>query len=160
MPQESDFNKVNKIERISEVAESTIENQEKKTESSFEKIIPKIDEGKSGNEIASISPSDSLVSQVLSEEKEREKEIEDVMSEGLTEAYMAMSTSQKLEFKKTGEMTAKQINVLLSQIKINMKKILHLLKKWLMLIPGINKYYLEQEAKIKTDKIIKIRNNN
>jgi hypothetical protein len=30
---------------------------------------------------------------------------------------------------------------------------LKLIREWLLIIPGVNKYFLEQEAKIKTDKI-------
>jgi len=33
-----------------------------------------------------------------------------------------------------------------------------LIKKWLLLIPGVNKYFLEQEAKIKADEIVKMKN--
>jgi hypothetical protein len=34
------------------------------------------------------------------------------------------------------------------------KKILALIRDWLKLIPGVNRFFLEQEAKIKTDKIL------
>ena len=34
------------------------------------------------------------------------------------------------------------------------RKILKLIRSWLKLIPGVNKFFLEQEAKIKTDKIV------
>ena len=34
------------------------------------------------------------------------------------------------------------------------KKIFQLILEWLKLLPGINRFFLEQEAKIKTDRII------
>ena len=36
-------------------------------------------------------------------------------------------------------------------------KIIDVIKKWLSIIPGINKFFLEQEAKIKTDKIMELK---
>jgi hypothetical protein len=32
------------------------------------------------------------------------------------------------------------------------------IKRWLSIIPGINKFFLEQDAKIKAEKIIKLKN--
>jgi len=31
---------------------------------------------------------------------------------------------------------------------------------WLKILPGVNKFFLEQEAKIKTDKILALKNKN
>ena len=39
---------------------------------------------------------------------------------------------------------------------IQMKKILKLIREWLLIIPGVNKFFLEQEAKIKAEKIQQI----
>jgi len=45
---------------------------------------------------------------------------------------------------------------MVGSFKIKARKVLHLIRDWLKIIPGINKYFLEQEAKIKTDKIIEL----
>jgi hypothetical protein len=45
----------------------------------------------------------------------------------------------------------------LDKAKFKARQVIDLLKKWLSLIPGINLYFLEQEVKIKTDKIMKMR---
>jgi hypothetical protein len=88
-----------------------------------------------------------------------EAKIEDVLEAGLAEAYLKLSAADKQEFKTVGEQTAKKITVLLRQTHIKIKEIFLLIIHWLKVIPGVNKFFLEQEAKIKTDKIIKIKNN-
>lgn len=94
------------------------------------------------------------------EEKKRQKQIEKVLATGLEEIYLSMSAAKQREFKLAGERTASQINQLLSQIKVKIKEIINLIKKWLAIIPGLNQFFLEQEAKIKTDEILKLRNLN
>ena len=41
--------------------------------------------------------------------------------------------------------------------KVKVKKILKLILEWLRILPGINRFFLEQEAKIKTDRIIQLK---
>jgi len=91
-----------------------------------------------------------------SEFKDREKRIEKVLEEGLGEMYVTLTPDQKKQFKVVGEQTAKQINQLLNETKVKIGKIVELIKKWLSLIPGVNRFFLEQEAKIKADEIIQL----
>lgn len=81
-------------------------------------------------------------------------EIENILADGLGDIYNNMEIQLKAEFKTRGEETAAKIELLLSQAKVKIKKIVILLKAWLKMIPSINKYFLEQEAKIKADKLI------
>ncbi len=90
-------------------------------------------------------------------QKQREQAIDAILAEGLNEVYLKMDAPHQQEFKKRGEETVKKINLLLSKTKIRANKIIALIKAWLKLIPGINHFFLEQEAKIKTDKIIRIK---
>lgn len=90
--------------------------------------------------------------------KKREEQIDAYLSEGLSETFLAMPPARQKIFKEQGEVTAKKINVLLDATKINVGKIIDLIKKWLKLIAGVNQFFLDQEAKIKADKIIKIKN--
>ncbi len=87
----------------------------------------------------------------------REREIDNFLAEGLNETFLAMSPEKQKIFKAEGEKTARKINELLNAAKINVSKIVSLIKKWLSLITGINKFFLDQEAKIKADKIIKMK---
>jgi len=82
------------------------------------------------------------------------KEIEEVMEEDLKELYLSMPKNKQVEFRKKGEETMSAIRVLVRAAHINVKKIFQLIRAWLKIIPGVNRYFLEQEAKIKTDKII------
>jgi len=89
---------------------------------------------------------------------QRQKEIETVLSEGMQDIYLNLTPERRREFKRAGEETAKKINQLLVKAKINIGEIIKLIKKWLSLIPGVNKYFLEQAAKIKADELVKMKN--
>ncbi len=80
--------------------------------------------------------------------------IEEILEEDLEEAYWQMPPNMREEFKRRGEDTAKKIERLLAAVHLNILKVLRLLQKWLSIIPHINSFFLEQEAKIKADKII------
>lgn len=85
-------------------------------------------------------------------------EIENILQENLADVYFNMSHAQRQLFKEEGERTAKEIGRIIASGKSVAVKVLELIKKWLRLIPGINKFFLEQEAKIKTDKILNTAN--
>lgn len=89
----------------------------------------------------------------------RAQEIDKVLAEGLNDIFLKMDSRQQADFKKAGEETVAKINSLLSETKIKVNRIIDLIKKWLKMVPGVNKFFLEQEAKIKTDKIVRIKNN-
>lgn len=97
------------------------------------------------------------ISDFKNKQKQREKQIEKILEKNLEDVYLNMPLAKQREFKIAGEQTARAINALLNQAKTGLKKIIDLIKKWLLIIPGVNKFFLEQEAKIKTDEIIKLR---
>ncbi len=68
--------------------------------------------------------------------------------------YLSMSPEKQAEFREKGEETRSRIRVLVGSAKVNAKKIFHLIRGWLKTMPGVNRFFLEQEAKIKTDKIL------
>lgn len=80
--------------------------------------------------------------------------IEKIMAEDLVDAYKELTPLQQQEFKIKGEQTALQIRQLLKATHVKIKKIFQLIFDWLKMLPGINKFFLEQEAKIKADKIV------
>lgn len=98
-------------------------------------------------------PPDSFSAQY----KEREKKVEKILEQDLAGIYIALSPEKKQEFKAAGEATAKKINGLLSDAKVKIKSIVELIIVWLKIIPGLNRFFLEQEAKIKADEIMKLR---
>ncbi|MBI5794335.1 hypothetical protein HZA87_04635 [Candidatus Uhrbacteria bacterium] len=82
------------------------------------------------------------------------KEIEDILSEDLTDLYLAMPPEKQQQFKTKGEETTSKVRELVRAAKVNAKKIFQLIRDWLKVIPAVNRFFLEQEAKIKTDKIL------
>lgn len=86
-----------------------------------------------------------------------EREIETVLSQDLDQVYAEMNKEQKIIFKAEGEKAAHKIAVLIKSVKVKTRQILDLIRHWLRFIPGVNKFFLEQEAKIKTDRILKIK---
>lgn len=83
--------------------------------------------------------------------------IEDVLSEDLTDAFLSMPPETQEAFKIKGEETATKIRELFEQAKVNARKVFGLIREWLKMIPGVNRFFLEQEAKIKTDKILRLK---
>ncbi len=81
-------------------------------------------------------------------------QIEKIMSDGLEEMYLSLDPASQKIFKEEGEKSALMIDALIKSGKEVAKKILLIIRNWLSKIPGINEFFLEQESKIKTDKII------
>jgi hypothetical protein len=88
---------------------------------------------------------------------ERRKQIDAILSEGLSDVFLSMPPARQEKFKREGEETTKKINELLKKTKVKIGKIVGLIRSWLRIIPNVNRYFLEQEAKIKADKIIKLK---
>ncbi len=80
--------------------------------------------------------------------------IESAMQEGLEDLYRQLPPERRTVFRTRGEQVAAQIRTLLSSAKVKAKNIFRLLVDWLKMLPGTSRFYLEQEAKIKTDKIL------
>ena len=99
----------------------------------------------------------SQVSVSDNQQQKRAKEIDSILSEGLNEVFLKMKPEEQKTFQKKGEETVLKINELLNQTKLKVNKIVSLIKKWLLLITGINRFFLEQEVKLKADKIIRLR---
>lgn len=82
--------------------------------------------------------------------------IEKILESGLSDQFQRLSPIAKQEFKIKGEETAIKIKDLLQDTHVKVKKILLLIIEWLKVLPGVNKFFLEQEAKIKTDSLIEL----
>lgn len=84
--------------------------------------------------------------------------IEKIMATGFDDAFKELSPVEQQEFKIKGERAAMEIRQLLRATRVRAKKIFRVLIDWLKFLPGINRYYLIQEAKIKTDQIMTLKN--
>lgn len=81
-------------------------------------------------------------------------QVENVLAQDLGDIYEKMEPNLKLRFKIKGEEIALKIETVISEGKAKIKQILSWIKQWLKMIPGVNRFFLEQEAKIKTDRIL------
>ena len=95
--------------------------------------------------------------EMTAETQKRKKEIEDILASELVEIYTELPQSIKSDFKRKGEETISLIYAILNSTKVSTQKIIDLIKDWLMIIPGVNKFFVEQAAKIKTDELIKLK---
>lgn len=152
------FESANLAEKLQQEQETSPESLEQGPES-LEKVLEGDSEGAKSNEkkgeAAVVSPVKPRI--VTDSEKERERQIEAILSDGLGEIYLSLPDKNKEEFKKSGEEAVVKINELMSKAKINISKIIKVIRDWLSKIPKVNKFFLEQEAKIKADKIIKLK---
>ncbi len=81
------------------------------------------------------------------------KEVENILSENIAEIYKKLPENKKALFRQTGEHVAAQIAQMIKSGIMQIKKILKWIYQWLKIIPGVNEFFLEQEAKIKSDKM-------
>lgn len=83
--------------------------------------------------------------------------IENILSENILEIYKELNEAQKRVFRQKGEEAAMKIKGLLKKARVAAHEILKIIKEWLQTLPRISHYFLEQEAKIKTDKILQMK---
>src|SRR3989338_1249463 len=135
---------------ILEVDKSAVE-----TESTEKIISPKQEttpEEKTTSQPTSLSPAKKQIT--TRELDELITAVEKILEKDLSNAYRRLSPIAQQEFKLKGEQTARSIRTLLNSTKLKVRKIFHLILQCLKILPGINRFFLEQEAKIKTDRII------
>ncbi len=98
------------------------------------------------------TPSQASAS-VQSQKDEVTIEVEKVLEEGLGDFYASLPPNGKAIFKKKGEEASTEISKMVRNLQLNVKRALQLIRDWLLTVPKVNKFFLEQEAKIKVDKI-------
>jgi hypothetical protein len=78
-------------------------------------------------------------------------EVEKILEEGIGPFYASLPPEAKPIFKKRGEEVAAQIAEMVKSFHFRIRRAVRLIADWLRTIPGVNKFFLEQEAKIKAD---------
>jgi hypothetical protein len=81
-------------------------------------------------------------------------EVEKILEDGLGEHFSKLKPEEQKIFKQKGEQTSKELAGMVRGLQVKMKRALQLVRDWLLCIPGINKFFLEQEAKIKVDRLV------
>lgn len=80
--------------------------------------------------------------------------VEKILEEDLEDLVAGMNPEDKEKFEKKGLEVSGQIANMIRALKLKMEKAVSLIRDWLRTIPGVNKYFLEQAAKIKADKMM------
>ena len=80
--------------------------------------------------------------------------VEKILEEGLGDYVSEMPEAAKERFTKKGKEVAEEIAVMVRKFGVTVKKVMKLIRDWLLTIPGVNKFFLEQETKIKMDHIL------
>lgn len=81
-------------------------------------------------------------------------DLEGILADDMGDIFSGLPDDKKPLFKQKGEEVALAIKTLIDSGKVKTKNVLDLIRSWLQIVPGINKFFLEQEAKIKTDEIM------
>jgi len=84
--------------------------------------------------------------------------IERILEENLAEAYQGLPPDVARAFKEKGEETAVTVRDLVSRARVKVRAIVKLISSWLKMLPGVNRFFLVQEIKLKTDRILELKN--
>jgi hypothetical protein len=125
--------------------------------------IPEIDIEMPGEkekeEPAEVSPPPAPVGSAPAEKPKKDPTttaVEKILEEDLGDLYVKLDPQTRKKFQDEGDKLVVRIKDMVDHFKVKARKVVTLIRDWLKIIPGINKYFLEQEAKIKTDKILEL----
>jgi len=82
--------------------------------------------------------------------------VERTLEDNLWKIYLSLPDAQRERFKAGGEMCAATLRNLLDQGGVRPRQALNPITRWLKLIPNVLWAFLYQEAKIKTDKFMRL----
>lgn len=83
-------------------------------------------------------------------------EVEKILEDGLGDYVEAMSEETRTRFLAKGREVSTQIADMVRKLKVELHRAIVLIRDWLLTIPSVNRYFMEQEVKIKTDRIIEL----
>jgi hypothetical protein len=86
-------------------------------------------------------------------------EVEGKLSDGLWDAYKSMHPAQRSKFKAEGERVAAYARDGIKAGKLAAEKLLDMIVNWLRMIPRVDRWFLVQDAKIKTDALMRMAEN-
>ncbi len=103
-------------------------------------------------EVPAVSTSTALVAPIVKSPVRRN--IEKVLEEDLKFLYLELPPERRVIFRQQGDLTASRIEYLMGQATMKISYLVYLIRRWLTLLPGVNYYFIEQESKIKAEKIL------
>ena len=93
----------------------------------------------------------------ITEDEKRVQEVEQILADGLHDLYISLPPTEQQKFKVEGEKAAREVVGLLGQVKVKIDQIISVIRRWLIAIPGVNKFFIEQESKIKAQKLLLLK---
>ncbi len=104
--------------------------------------------------VATVAPTPNAPLEIAVPRDEVTTRVSSILEEGMKDYYAQLDPAAQVRFKEKGDEVAGQIAVMVRGFKVNVQKVLSLIRDWFLTIPSVNKFYIEQEAKIKTDGIL------
>ncbi len=157
MPEEKKFSPSVEAPATHDTAATQVESRTERTES------PRNESGSSAPSITAIKaihqtlPEENLPVALTAHPKDLVyTEVEHVLEEGLGAYYQGMNPKLQQMFKSRGEELTTTLAQMVKTTTVNLGKVVELIRRWLMLIPGVSRFFLEQEAKIRADRIAMI----
>ncbi len=83
-------------------------------------------------------------------------EVENKLSEGLWDAYKSMDPGLRAKFKAEGERIAGVARDGIASGRLAAERLLQMIVDWLRMIPRVDRWFLVQDAKLKTDALIRM----
>lgn len=135
-----------------ERAYETLDSQEKK-----DGFLEQAEQAPPSSVVVASDASDGVAQAIAAQPKDEVTvELEKILEDGLGDYVAAMPEEARIRFLYKGQETAVAITAMVRGLKVHAKKVIELVRGWLLTIPGVNKFFLEQEAKIKTDRVLEL----
>ncbi len=80
--------------------------------------------------------------------------VEQILEEGLEAYFQHLPQEAQAPFRQKGQEVAREITGMIKTFHLKVQRAVLLIRAWLKTIPGVNAFFLEQEAKIKTDQLL------
>lgn len=147
-------NEFTNLEQSPQVEISPDKKAEVKRESSVEKTAEQVVKKPTSTPQSQVPESQIDTAPIKPVVDAQVKQIEGILADGLEGYYSKLNSADQQKFKQSGEEAAREVNSLLQKAVVKINEIIRVIKKWLASVPGLNKFFIEQSAKIKTDKIL------
>lgn len=158
-----DFELANSVAQEKPAVKETIPGRIEKFKEDFSRQIKEVELPKAvqAGKLGARVTTSAVVKPVLAKQLPHYQEVEKILESGLESIFLKLPPAKKREFKIQGEQAADQITRLLNSTTIKIfefsKKVFKLIFSWLKIIPGVNKFFIEQEAKIKADQLLALK---
>jgi hypothetical protein len=86
-----------------------------------------------------------------------QKRVEQVLEEGLGDIYQKLDPATQAKFRHEGEVTAQRVTELLKQAAVKVVEVLRVIRRWLAMLPGVSDLFIESQAKLKAEKLMKLK---